>query len=369
MQKKIVKTVINKINGYAFEVLIDTIPDAIYYKNSNNKWVFANQSASRLFEIDKKDWHYKTSEEIMSTSANLRILENSLDQNCVDGSKILKVNSLVYKSKLIATDSVRFFEVRKMKVMNLHNIHEGQLIIIRDITESELAMISLKESEAKLKESKDIIMTMSANKNAVRELCNKKLSRELHDEVGHILAAMNVNVSSIEAFSKANQNRIDAIKSLIEKANESIRYLITNLRPPILDLGIIPTIEWQCRDFSSMFDIPCRLTVLGDIPKLSEEMNVNIFRIIQETLTNVSKHAEASEVNISISFTDNILNIMVNDDGVGFNYNKDTVLKSFGLLGINERAKSIGGIAYIHANLNKGCRVVLNVPIDFANKK
>jgi len=201
---------------------------------------------------------------------------------------------------------------------------------------------------------------------AAREEERVRIARELHDELGGMLMVLKLNIDGLKA-SRARPlshvtSSIEKMGALVEETIEVMRRLIGQLRPPALDqLGLPGAIKLHIRQFQEQTGLPCLLAMADDEFALDPARSVAVFRVLQESLTNVAKHASASTVRIMVRKTDNGLLLQVQDDGKGFDP-RVCKNRAFGLSGIHERASLAGGRASIQSSPGKGSKVVLRVP-------
>lgn len=241
--------------------------------------------------------------------------------------------------------------------------HEGRPIrsigTTQDITERKLA-------EERLGESYKELGKLTTHLEAVREDEQKRIARELHDEMGGVLSALNVKVSLLAAKPPAEMadlmTEVDTLANLVTAGIQALRRTVTELRPSLLDeVGLTFAIERYVQEFERNTKIECNLRLPEEDLTLDENQSTTIFRIIQESLTNVAKHAKASRVSIVLSEWDTSLMLTVRDDGKGFDLNTRKI-QSFGLLGIRERAAMVGGNAQITSSADKGTTVRVSLP-------
>lgn len=181
----------------------------------------------------------------------------------------------------------------------------------------------------------------------IREDERKRIAREIHDELGQHLLALRIDVSLLKEkahnSSAKREERVDEILEHIDAAVKSVRTIINNLRPTVLDLGLVPSLEWQAKDFQRRNKMECYLTIHDDNLKLDDERSIVLFRVLQEALTNVVRHAEATEVQIELLKDNDKLIMRVADNGVGMPKVRNRKIKSFGLAGIRERIGMLNG--------------------------
>lgn len=234
----------------------------------------------------------------------------------------------------------------------------GALAIGRNIT-------ALKETERRLQESQHLLRQLAARGETAREEERKALTREIHDEMGQYLSALRLGVSLIGLqFGVGNpalEDQTQHLIGLVDSTIKVVRDVVASLRPTVLDMGIVSALEWLVDEFIERSKIPCGLRVAGEMP-LDERRATALFRIVQESLTNISRHAEASAVEIVLERNDTRYFLEVRDDGKGFEpcLRKN---KSFGLVGIRERGLVLGGEADIVSAPGRGTTVKVNFPI------
>jgi PAS domain S-box-containing protein len=230
----------------------------------------------------------------------------------------------------------------------------------QDITERKLA-------EERLSKSYKELEKLTTHLEAVREDEQKRIARELHDEMGGVLAALNVKVSLMAAHPPTEMAdlmaEVGCLEKLVAAGIQAMRRTVTALRPTLLDeVGLKLAIESYVQEFETNTKIECDLRLPKEELALTENQSTAIFRIIQESLTNVAKHAKANRVSIVLSEWDTSLVLTVKDDGIGFDLNTHKA-KSFGLLGIGERAAMVGGKAQITSAAGKGTTVRVSLPL------
>ena len=207
---------------------------------------------------------------------------------------------------------------------------------------------------------------MSACLQAVRESERKRIAMEMHDELGQLLTALRIEVlllkqnidNDLIALQKA-----DEMKRLVDSIIGAVRGVVNHIRPAALDFGIVPALEWLADDFRRRTSIPCCLIAVGPEPSLSESHTVGIFRIVQESLTNISRHASASQVEIRLTKSGSRVELIVADDGRGFDMPVRR-LGSYGLVGMADRAKMMDAHLKIHSRPGNGSVIKLRVRED-----
>lgn len=231
-----------------------------------------------------------------------------------------------------------------------------------------------KKAETEIKKSREELRNLSAHLQTIREEERASISREIHDELGQFLTAFNLDLSWIEGMVSNKQRklkeRIKEMSNLINSTIETVQRISTDLRPALLDdLGLIPAIEWQIDEFQKRTGIICKVNIDLFENDFGQEYSTTVFRILQETLTNIARHSQAKNVKITISKKYGNLFLKVEDDGKGIP--KESIIdpKSFGLIGMQERASIFEGTVNISSSKGKGTTVTLKIPLINAEEE
>ncbi|MDZ3995040.1 PAS domain S-box protein [Pseudomonas sp. Teo4] len=232
--------------------------------------------------------------------------------------------------------------------------------IVWDISQSKQAQLALARSQEQLRE-------LSAHLESVREEEKARIAREVHDELGQMLTVLKLELSMCElAYAELDpglNERLASMKRLIAQLFQLVRDVATALRPPILDAGIASAIEWQARRFEARTQIPCLVQVPDNLPALSDAKATGLFRILQEALTNVMRHAQAHSVEIELVREAEQLRMTVSDDGVGFCRDQARPT-SFGLVGVRERVLMLGGSMALDSEPGEGTSLSVAIPLE-----
>ena len=197
----------------------------------------------------------------------------------------------------------------------------------------------------------------------MREEERKRISREIHDELGQILTALRMDVSLARLNYGELMERLQSVTHLVDRTINIARNITSSLRPDALDLGIVAALEWLAENFSEHTNIPCEVKVDNGNFILSEFAATAVFRIIQESLTNIARHAAATTVGIIATQSESQLCFEVRDNGKGFDLYSVSSKKSFGLIGIRERVAILEGDLVIDSELGRGTSVLVHVPV------
>jgi PAS domain S-box-containing protein len=241
----------------------------------------------------------------------------------------------------------------------------GAVITARDVTDRKRAEAAVRESE-KIALQREQFQALAERLRRAREEERTRVARDLHDQIGQILTAIKLDLTWMgRHLPKAKdelRERLNGTIGLLNDGVRSVRKICSGLRPGVLDdLGLAAAIEWQASEFASRTGIECVVSVpMADL-KLEEDQATEFFRIFQECLTNVMRHAEAKSVSVTLQQDEGDLVLMVADDGRGFD--ESAVSESLGFLGMKERAQVCGGSLDIASVPGSGTTVALRVPL------
>lgn len=224
-----------------------------------------------------------------------------------------------------------------------------------------------KQMEQELVESREQQRELSAYMEAIREDERKRIAMEIHDELGQLLTALKMDVSLLKmrmAHDAEATKKADDMRQLVEGTISMVRNVASHLRPAALNFGIVSALEWLVDEFNRRNAIACELRIQGGEPTLSDAHATALFRIAQASLTNVARHAAATHVEVTLVSTAARLVLHVRDDGCGFDQQVARRNYSYGLLGMNERARLIGGSLSIDSSPGAGTVVSIHIPLD-----
>lgn len=235
---------------------------------------------------------------------------------------------------------------------------------VRDISDRVKAQNELTVAHAEIK-------AWARVAQQAREEEKSRIAREIHDELGQLLTALKIDVSqcldSVSAEQTAVHQVLQRMRMQLDQTVTATRRIAADLRPLILDdLGLEPALEWLKQEFSARNSAQCAMLFDPELNQLPSELASNVFRIVQEALTNISKHARATMVTIDIIDEDDVVDITVRDDGIGLDapsVSSNALQGSKrGLLGIRERAYALGGTLEIESQIGQGTRLSVRLP-------
>jgi PAS domain S-box-containing protein len=223
-------------------------------------------------------------------------------------------------------------------------------------------------AEEQLKASLEQLRSLAARIQSVREEERTSIAREIHDELGQSCTALKMDLALIGRKATKRQThlraKVDSAIRLVDEMIGTLRRIASELRPRTLDdLGLNAALEWQAQEFESRTGIPCRVTLLQEPLTLDAELSTAIFRIFQESLTNVVRHAHASRVEARLEREGDYLLFLVQDNGAGFDSEQVKSRRSLGLVGMKERALLLNGELKIEGIPGAGTTLILRIPL------
>jgi signal transduction histidine kinase len=243
-----------------------------------------------------------------------------------------------------------------------------ELVLANEQLKAEIA--ERKRTEDALKQTKEMLRELAAHQERIKEEERKRIAREIHDDLGQNLLALRIDVSLLHARTGNNHPKLkkrasEALKH-IDLTMKSVRAIINNLRPEVLDLGLAAAIEWQVRQFQQRSKIACVL-VMNEKDfscDLDDSLALGLFRVLQESLSNVARHAHATQASIELRCDGCSLKLKVTDNGVGIVPERRRKTASFGLIGMAERVGMLGGEMHIQTGDGSGTALTVSIPVN-----
>lgn len=226
-----------------------------------------------------------------------------------------------------------------------------------------------KRSEEELKQSRERLRDLASHLQSIREEERGRIAREIHDELGQALTALKMDIHWVcQRLSKDQKLLLEKTRSmskLIDTTVQSVQRISSELRPGLLDdLGLSAAVEWQADEFQNRTGIQCETISDPEDIALDQAFSTAIFRIFQEALTNIARHANATRVEVILKKKSGKVELTVRDDGQGITEKQISDARSFGLIGIRERVHSFRGDLIITGTSNKGTSVKVSIPLD-----
>ena len=336
-----------------YQRLVELVPDAIWIER-DNRIAFLNRACVQLLGSDSV----------------VRVLGKSPldfihpDFHAIAAARRERLAAAQETTPLMEKRIVRLDgEVRDVEIAEAGFHEEGSvafLAVLRDVTDR-------KATERDMQESREQLRHLSASLQEVREEEKSRIARELHDELGQALTGLKMDlarlVSQLAPEQHGAREQADTMKALIENTVASVRRIATELRPLMLDdLGLVATVEWLVNDFTKRSGIAVDLDMPEQVLEVDARVSTALFRVLQEALTNVARHAGASRVHIELVSSGDEVQLVVSDNGKGIGVASHDAPKTFGLLGMRERAAMLGGELTVDSDPGAGTRVMMIVP-------
>jgi PAS domain S-box-containing protein len=234
----------------------------------------------------------------------------------------------------------------------------GVVGVVNDISLRKRAELDLLQSEQRLRE-------LSSHIVSIEEQMRADLAREIHDEIGASLTGMKIDISLARADLADRPEaaaRLEDFDHLVDAAVASSRRIIKALRPSVLDHGIVPALQWQLQEFERRVGVRTHFDYTGSEPVLDERQSVALFRIVQEALTNIAKHARATDVTVDLFAKEPQLTLEISDNGVGLPDGRAERPGSYGIIGMRERIQSLDGWLEIAGSPGHGVTLMIGIP-------
>ena len=343
-----------RLSEEKYRTLFDQKLDGVVVLDQDLKILLANSAAAEIFG-------FEAAEEING----LGFLDFVAEEE-EDGFRFLMKSIFEYDLRQI--NEVRCIKKTGAQIwiaLICHTIaYQGKLaglVSFRDITVE-------KQAEEKLRKSRVEIQNLYAHSHMVREEERNLIAHEIHDELGQVLTALQIDLYWLQKRlgkdSSEVQEKVRSMSGLISDSISSVQRICSKLSPPILDeLGIAAALEWQVSEFEKHFGISAEFRSSVEELDITRECSIAIFRVVQEALTNVARHAQANKVNVSLSKKNGNLIVTIVDDGKGISLNQIHSSYSYGLLGMKERALAFGGEFNIKRGRRGGTAVIFSVPV------
>ena len=339
-----------------YRVLFESAGDAIFLMRGDT-FIDCNQKALEIYRCNRDD--------ILGQSITTRYSPSMLegpDPRLAALEKVLHApdgQTLHFEWQARRPDGTTFDAEISLSRLGIEG--DGLLLaLVRDVTERQRAQEDRQRSFEQLR-------ALAARLQSVREEERKRVAREIHDQLGKALTAIKLDLSSLVRGLPAEQSPLlqkgTPLLHLVDETIESVRRISSELRPGMLDdLGLAATVEWAAEEFAARTGTKCLLDLAAEQIAVDSETATAVFRIFQETLTNIARHANAREVYVRLAEEGGDLILVVHDNGKGINKDELASANSLGILGMRERALLLGGTLTISGGPGQGTTVRLRIP-------
>jgi len=337
-----------------FRTLAENAPQMIARFNRNGRYSYVNPAFEEVSAVRAADALGKPATSLPGATPELGMIAQTVEHVIASGTSARIDVTWQRDGKAV------WWHVSAVPERNAAGAIEGVLTIWTDITER-------MEDERRLAESYALLQELTSRRETAREDERKRIAREMHDELGQQLTALRMGISTM-LFQFAEDRpelaaRCQHLLGVVDQTLAVVRNVVTSLRPAALDAGIVAALEWLTAEFSRDTGIGCKVCMPSDDLMLRDCCAVALFRIVQEALTNVMRHAAASTVEIELRRAAVHWVVEVRDDGRGFNV-AQIPGRSFGLAGMKERALMLGGELLVVSLPGKGTTIRVRIPIN-----
>ncbi|KAF3996106.1 sensor histidine kinase [Glaciimonas immobilis] len=348
----------------------DNTNDPIFVKNRTGNLIFANPACLRQFGLSWSEAKLRRSRDLFLRREDADRIDHDDVEIMQAGVSHTKEQTILFKTGVVT------FQVTKAPWSDSQGKIMGVVGIATDITERKQAEDSLRRRESELERTifqrTAMLRDLTNHIEDVREEEKRAIARELHDNMGAALTALSMHLEGVykvlpdSAMWEERQRRIqDLMQSLVA----TTRRIQTELRPNMLDLfGLKAAITEQVEDFGQRTDIVCRVSLPDETVSINHKIEIAVYRMLQEILNNVAKHAQASKVTVVLDVDEDRLALTVSDDGIGMSQERVENMHTYGLRGLKERASFLGGQVIFqsgHVNgIGKGTIVEIQVPLN-----
>lgn len=342
-------------NEKKFRDLVELLPQTVYEMDLRGNFKFTNNYGIQCFGYTHEDIDKGVNFLQLFVPGDREKVKQNI-QSILDGTA-LKGNEYTSLRKDGSTFQSLFYSnpiLQNGKPVGLRGV-------VIDITDQ-------KNAERDLKNSRDQLRNLASHLQSIREEERLIMAREIHDELGQVLTALKMDLiwmqKRLSSYQIDQLKKVQSMSDLVDMTIMTVRRISTELRPGLIDdLGLPAAIEWYCGEFQNRTGIKCDLDLDEKEHILEQDRSISVFRIFQESLTNVARHSKATKVHARLQFDDHTLKMEIRDNGVGITENQINSPKSLGLIGLKERVNPWGGEVIISGVHSKGTTVKVILPI------
>src|SRR5260221_1190691 len=331
--------------------VINSLPGVFYLFDKNGKYIRWNKLKEKITEYTADEMKQRHPLDFFEGA------EKDLVRNCIE--EAFMTGKIEVEAHLISKSGKKFpYYFTGMTIE-----YEGNTCLIGmgiDISER-------KKAELDLEESYNAIRHLTDHLQHIREEERIHIAREIHDELGQQLTVMKMDLSWLNKKllpgDEFGRQKLKGLIDMLDGTVKTVRRISSELRPSLLDdMGLVAAMEWQLNEFEQRSGIKTSLSVPGVERQLPDSIRTGLFRIFQESLTNVVKHAHANHVRVNLQHTGDKIILSIEDDGKGYDKKKATGKRTLGILGMRERTLMMGGEYEINSSPGKGTTVLVAIP-------
>jgi PAS domain S-box-containing protein len=348
-ERKLAEEMLRK-SELKYRNLIEQAPDIIFIVDAKGNLLHVNKTGQKMLGYSEDELCKMKTVDTYPTD------EMTISRHRLIEMDKIREGGIMHFERLMRRKDGSLFPVEiSVGALKDGNAHA----IIRDITER-------KQAEEEIRKSKKLLEDLHKHLNEILENERALISREIHDQIGQSLTALKLDLNWMNKYINTNPEAAAKLKGMIELVSNTIKdvqRISSDLRPGILDdLGLVSAIEWYCDEFEKRTGIKCILK-LDSADYGDSQINLSFFRVLQETLTNVIRHANASSVTIKLHHTQKGTTLDIMDNGIGITREKVESAKSLGLIGMRERVREFGGKVGISSRKGQGTKLTIYIPM------
>ncbi|MDP1622765.1 MAG: PAS domain S-box protein [Bacteroidales bacterium] len=327
---------------------VENAPDGVFITDLSGNYIEVNKAACRITGYSK--------DELLTMCVKDLVPEDLKEVVSHELRGLMKSGSITGDFQVKRKDGlIRWFAVDAIQVS------QNQFLgFTKDITDQKQANLEVLKAREELQQLNRYLVDARENERG-------KVAMEIHDELGQALTAIKIDLNWVLEHISDSAKSFQKVSRIIEMTDDTIRKvqkISSELRPGLLDdLGLATAIEWYCGEFEQRTGIKCQLAI-EDVTNADEQVNLSLFRIFQEAMTNVVRHSQAKTVNIKLVYAPTGINMIIEDDGIGLSQEKVKCGKSMGLIGMRERANQINGTVEFSKSARTGTKIVTFIPFQ-----
>jgi PAS domain S-box-containing protein len=377
------------------QTFLDSSPLMVWCKDKDGRILFANRHAAKAFGCSVKDiltkccYDFHPNKEADKFRKDDLAVINSgksaygmIEKYTVPSGeeRWALTNKIPYRDEDGNIIGVVVFVLditeHKRTEQTLLTIHSDMEMRLNDLTSNMISVneklqreiVVRKSAEDGLIETQKLLRNVNRRLEIIREEERKKIALEMHDELGQILTVLQLDLAWLSLRIPKEHGllieKVNGMEDSIRDVLQSVKRILSELRPPVLDeFGIVAAVEWQAKKFQNRTGIECTVTSNSQSSALDWDLSTTLFRIMQECLTNIARHANATEVRVDCSVGDESVKLIVGDNGRGITQDQISDPESLGLIGMRERLHPLNGTLTIKGAKGQGTIISVSVPV------
>jgi two-component system sensor histidine kinase UhpB len=339
-----------------YQLLADNVNEGIVIQDENEHITYVNEKFSHMLGYSSGELLGRALEDFLDKAFLAKYKER-----IIEGKRSKEPYELILNKK----DGTQVHaNINPEPIHNEKHVYSGTIAVVMDITDR-------LHFEEELTRSREELRNLSRHLQSVREEESKRIAREIHDEMGQALTALKMDLAWLSrrfiGEKKEQHQLLEKTRSMSELIDQTIlliQKISAELRPGLLDdLGLIPAIEWQVQDFQNRTKIKCKLNLADHDIELTPDQATAIFRVFQESLTNVARHAAATKLEITLTEKEGLLRLVISDNGKGISESQVYAPDALGFLGMRERLRPFKGKLNVFRRPKKGTTVEITLPL------